>query len=162
MAQQYFITIRYPKTDSNNKTIPGNNSGGKVPTVPDIPTGGDENPSKIPGVLPFVKNPSITKLLGSAGAIGAGILIAKQVYDIAENIATTIIPYQVGYTGDTTLEINFANAKNAIHGVFHPLTQIQAGTTYLMEKYRENLKIQYNRETTGNAIINTYGGITSN
>ena len=163
MAQQYWITIRYPNTESNNKTIPGNNSDGKVPTIPDIPTGGgDENPVKIPGILPFIKNPSITKLLGNMGALGAGVLMVKQIYDIAENIATTLIPYQAGYTGDTNLEINYTNAKNAIHGVFHPLSQIQAGTTYLMEKYRENLKIQYNRETTGNAIINTYGGKTSN
>ena len=144
MAQQYWITIRYPKTDSNNKTIPGNNSDGKVPTIPDIPTGGDEN------------------LLGNMGALGAGVLMVKQIYDIAENVATTLIPYQAGYTGDTNLEINFTNAKNVIHGLVHPLTQIKAGTTYLMEKYRENLKIQYNRETTGNTIINTYGGKTSN
>ena len=150
MAQQYWITIRYPKTDSNNKTIPGNNSDGKVPTIPDIPTGGDENPVKIPGIL------------GNMGALGAGVLMVKQIYDIAENVATTLIPYQAGYTGDTNLEINFTNAKNVIHGLVHPLTQIKAGTTYLMEKYRENLKIQYNRETTGNTIINTYGGKTSN
>ncbi len=158
-VKDYEIVIKYPYTESNNKTLPTPDD--QKPTTPEMPTddGGNGGGVDIPdSPISITKGGSISlKALTGLAKIKAIIMVAKT----AVRIADTIIPYQAGYTGDTTLEKNWANAKSVVN-LLNPISAINSSFTQTMEMYRENLKTEELRKATGNSVINVYGGKTSN
>ncbi len=169
-TQSYAIYIRYPNEKTNNKCIPrqeeNNNtkpidtpsSGGASGGGSDSGGGGGFNPNR---VMRAIKNPLGT-LLGAASksipAVACVVLAAK----LTDAAVETALPYYEGYTGDYRVGFNYANAKAVIGAISNPLGTVNTIALKHMEIYRENLKTEQQRLLTGNSIINTYGGRTSN
>lgn len=157
--KSYTIYIKYPNEVSNNKCTPNINAEANY-VKPSYNTsgGGSISANK---VVRTIKSP-IRSLLGNVSkavpAI-AGSLIAIKVVD---QIVETALPFYAGYTGDYTASFNYANVKSAISAVMNPLGTLTSIATRQMEIYRQNTKITQERMLTGNSIINTYGGKSSN
>ena len=169
-TQSYAIYIRYPYEKTNNKCVPrqeeNNNTkpidtpsgGGSSGSGSDSGSGGGFNPNR---VMRAIKNPLGTLLGAASKAIPAvaGVVLAAKLTDAAVEVA---LPYYEGYTGDYRVGFNYANAKAVIGAISNPLGTINNYALKQMEVYRENLKTEQQRLLTGNSIINTYGGRTSN
>ena len=169
-TQSYAIYIRYPYEKTNNKCVPRQEENNNTKPI-DTPSGGGSsgggsgsgsgggfNPNR---VMRAIKNPLGT-LLGAASKaipVVAGVVLAAKLTDAAVEVA---LPYYEGYTGDYRVGFNYANAKAVIGAISNPLGTINNYALKQMEVYRENLKTEQQRLLTGNSIINTYGGRTSN
>ena len=167
-VQSYAIYIRYPKTDSNNKCKPSSENNKVVPNVDNalkVESEKEESTSNgatnINGFVRTAKNP-MSSLIGSASRAFAPIAVGIATAKIIDSVVGAAIPFYVGYTGDTSVSINYANFKSAISAVLNPVGTTLNYATKQMELYQERLKIEQRRALTGNSIINNYGGKASN
>lgn len=163
MANSYTVYVRYPNENTHNKCKPIKST--YKPTTPQKTNIAKEESSNgggvnIGGIVNAVKNP-MSALTGNARTfpiVASAMAIAK----VAEQIVETAIPFYTGYTGDYRVSMNYANLKAAISAIKNPYGTIMQYATRQMEVYRQNLKTTQERMLTGNSIINTYGGKTSN
>ena len=169
-TQSYAIYIRYPNEQTNNKTIPNQEQNNNTKPI-DTPSGGgsvgggDSGSSggggSAVGIVRTIKSPMRT-LLGSASKALPLIGVVYATAKIVDMAVETALPYYEGYTGDYRVGFNYANAKSVIGAIANPLGTLNNVATRQMEMYRENLRVQEQRLLTGNSILNTYGGRTSN
>ena len=167
-TQSYAIYIRYPNEQSNNKCKPKPEENNNAKPL-DTPSGGGSSGGEdggsggtyIPGVVKIIKNPMGTLVGGVSKAVPivAGVLMAAK---IADSIVESAIPFYEGYTGDYRVGFNYANAKAVIGAITNPIGALTNVAQRQMEIYRQNLQVEQQRMLTGNSIINTYGGRTSN
>ena len=153
---QYTVYIKYPSEVSNNKCKPKTQNI----TSNTSPSKSTNAMSQIQSTINNVKNP-LGALTGAAKAI-PGAVAAIAVAKMAEKIVDAAIPYVAGYTGDYTFSKNWSNAKSVISCLTNPIGAINQYATAQMNAYRENLKVSQSALLTGNSIINTCGGKTSN
>lgn len=171
-TQSYAIYIRYPNEQTNNKCIPNQDQNNNTKPI-DTPSGsgssgggsdsgsGSTGGGNGGGFIKIIKNPMGALVGGASKAIPvvAGVLLTAK---IADSIVEAVLPYYEGYTGDYRVGFNYSNAKSVIGAVMNPIGTLNNVFTKQMEMYRENLKVQEQRLLTGNSIVNTYGGRTSN
>lgn len=165
-TQSYSITIKYPRQSTNNKCKPNSeNHNNVIPNIDNsLKTSAEnenENNISISGIVKTAKNP-MSALIGSASKAVAPIAVGLATAKIIDSIVGTAIPYYVGYTGDTSVSINYANFKSVISAILNPIGTGLNYATKQMELYQERLKIEQQRALTGNSIINNYGGKSSN
>ena len=167
-VQSYAIYIRYPKTESNNKCKPSVENNKVVPNVDNSLNTAIQkeeessiNGSSAKGIVKLAKNP-MSLLIGSASKAFAPIAVGIATAKVIDSVVGASIPFYVGYTGDTSVSINYANFKGVISAIMNPTGTALEYANKQMELYQERLKIEQRRALTGNSIINNYGGKASN
>lgn len=167
-TQSYTIYIRYPSEKTNNKCIPNNENVVNNTKPMNTPSGGssggsgeDSSGVSPSGIVRMIKNP-MSALIGGASKAMPAVAGALAAAKFVDYVVETALPFYEGYTGDYRVSFNYANAKAVIGALTNPIGAMTSVAQRQMEIYRENLKVQQQRMLTGNSIINTYGGRTSN
>lgn len=163
-TKSYTIYIKYPNDVSNNKCKPNiNEEANYVKPSNNTSEGGSSFSGSISvsKVVRTIKNP-LGSLLGNASKVAPAIAGSLIAIKVADQIVETALPFYEGYTGDYRPSFNYANTKSVISAVMNPLGTLTSIATRQMEIYRQNTKITQERMLTGNSIINTYGGKSSN
>ena len=167
-VQSYSIFIKYPAQTSNNKCKPDATNNKVIPNVDNslkVASEKEESVSNgttnISGFVRTARNP-MSALVGSAAKAFAPIAVGIATAKIIDSVVGAAIPFYTGYTGDTSVSINYANFKSAISAILNPIGTGLNYATKQMELYQERLKIEQQRALTGNSIINNYGGKASN
>lgn len=137
-----------------NLTSDGNSSH----TVPKIvsSSGKATSSSKIKPHMVTIKG-----ILGKAArkvpAIAAAMIIVK----VADEVASTALDLQAGYSGNPRLKMNYSNIKNTLMASLSPVSTLKTYFTRQMEEDLNSQKVSEERTLTGNSIINNYGGKAS-
>lgn len=137
------------------KNLTGN--GRSSHTTPKIvSSGGKKTSSKIKPHMITVKG-TLGKAARKVPAIAAAMIIVK----VADEVASTALDFQAGYSGNPKLKMNYSNIKNALMASLSPVSTLKTYYTRQMEEELNAQKVSEERTLTGNSIINNYGGKAS-